>query len=433
MVEPSAALNQDHLSLPRGLQPLPHQLARYPEFASRQGLRAHAHELLALWDHARDQGIGGFHHRLNAHGAVQPTGNQRSLIIQARLLYNYAEGMALGYPGAAEQAQHLFAFIGQRLRNANGWYSSLLQDEHRSADCLDTYSNAFVIVAFARYAQRGGPPAALAEGLRLLALIEEHCAPDGPEHGVYGHSAWDSSQPRFLSTAPGYIARVGPLMPFLSGNVVLHFLEALTCLYQAGATQVVQRIQQLRTFFLDHIYHPPSGAVIDSFFGAWDKPDYSTPSDFGHALEWVDFFRSVPGCELPEAVERAITDGAIRHALRENGLFQACYFHPEGRCAGGVSFWHQVESTNTFDLMATCYNDDRYATAAQRAAAAYAHFFIDCSISESGRHFYGIHYEMDANGVALRRAKGDWWKCDYHPMRMICGLLSPQRGTMFDE
>ena len=44
--------------------------------------------------------------------------------------------------------------------------------------------------------------------------------------------------------------------------------------------------------------------------------------------------RQAPGAELPEAIERAILDKALKNAVQENGAFMDQFFLTERQCAG---------------------------------------------------------------------------------------------------
>lgn len=383
-------------------------------------VRAHLCGLIAFWGRSQDHEIGGFHVYRDSDGSCYSSGRHkgdyRPLIIQARLLYNFSEGMRAGIPDSAAYAAHAYDYIHNHLRTSHGWYGSRYAGDLTGGDLLDTYSNSFAIIGLARYAQATKDREILAQALELLQLIEDHCAPQGLAAGVAGYADAPAADAKRSSW------RRGGTMGRHSGNALLHVTEAIARLHDAGAPDMAPRLQALRDFFQRWILDPHSYSVFDVFADGWEQPNRNYPSDFGHALEWIDFFRSVPDCALSEATERAIADSALEHGLADTGLFQARYHHPEGACAGSVDFWHQTEAVNTMRRMAIVTGDEHYRNAGRRLLAAYFRYFVDADD--------GVFSLMDVNGVVLSRYKGDHWKCDYHPVRMVMGLLEDDGGLL---
>ncbi|MFW5846481.1 MAG: AGE family epimerase/isomerase [Planctomycetota bacterium] len=372
-------------------------------------IRHHLSGLLDLWAGQRDE-TGGFHCSIRGDGSRREVW-LKPVLIQARLLYNFSEGIRLGLAGSAAQAEHAWRYLREQAVGPHGWYHSFYKGERVGGDVLDVYSNSFVALAMARYGQVTGERTPIEEAHRLLAEIRRQCCPAPiAEAGVLGqhHRAGEAVDWRH-----------GALMPRYSGNALLHFTEAVVRLHDADpGPELVALVQDLRTFFLARILDPELYIVYDHFHGDWTRPHRGRCSELGHALEWVDFFRCVPGCALPPAVERGILERAAG-AVLPNGLFQSGFYQPECRSAGPVDFWVQVEAVKGFNLGYALLGAP-YDELCRRCLTAYFRCFVD----EDG----AVFETCDPNEVVLDRDKGGYWKCDYHSVRMCVDLIERSDG-----
>ena len=358
----------------------------------------HFEGILRYWERCRDRERGGFHHLIDSTGTVVPTSG-RVVLIQARQLYNYAEGIRAGVDFSRDPAEHLYDFLTNSLRTPGGWYTSLVDEKLFSPDGLDTYMNLFVVIAMARYAQATGRADVRAEAWRLFRLVEEKTiVGDLRTDGVLG--CWGEGERGFA-----------PIGKF-AGNNVLHYLEAVVCLRDAGLeAQLGERVFAVRDFFLARILDPKETVTFDAFRDGFHDPDRrpGAYASLAHGLEWFGFFREWPGAELPEATERAILDKALQNAVQPNGAFMDQFFLTERQCAGAASFWTQSEAVKAFGLGARLFGEP-YGDAFRRTAEFYFAKFLDAD--------GGVFSAVDRNGVALSRMKGHAWKADYHSLRM---------------
>jgi len=294
----------------------------------KNAFHGHFEGILRYWERCRDRERGGLHHLIDSTGTVVPTPD-RVLLIQARQLYNYAEGIRAGFAFCREPAEHLYGFMTSVLRTAGGWYASLVDGRLFSPNGLDTYVNLFVVLAMARYAQATGRADARAEAWRLFRLIEDKTiVGDLRADGVLG--CWGVGERGFA-----------PIGKF-AGNNVLHYLEAVVCLRDAGLeTELGDRVFAVRDFFLARILDPREIVTFDAFRDGFREPDRrpGAYASLAHGLEWFGFFREWPGAELPGATERAILDQALANAVQPNGAFVDQFFLTERRCGGAASFW----------------------------------------------------------------------------------------------
>ena len=358
----------------------------------------HFEGILRYWERCQDHEIGGCHHLIDSTGTVIPTPN-RVILIQARQLYNYAEGIRAGYDFCREHAAHLYDFMTGRLRTPGGWYASLIDGALQAEQALDTYMNLVVVLALARYAQASGCADVRAEAWRLFRLVEEKTIPgDLRRDGVLG--GWGDGGRGF------------PPMGMFAGNNVLHYLEALICLRDAGLEAALgDRVFAVRDFFLARILDPVEFVTPDNFRDGFHNPDRRPGAyvSLAHGLEWFGFFREWPGAELPEATERALLDKALQNAVQPDGAFVDQFYLTERRCAGGASFWTQSEAVKAFGLGARLFGEP-YGDAFRRTADFYFSKFLDAD--------GGVFSAVDRNGVATSRMKGHAWKADYHSLRM---------------
>ena len=359
----------------------------------------HFETILRYWERCHDPIAGGFHHRIDSTGSVIPS-SHRIILVQARLLYNYAEGVRAGLGFCRTHADHLYDHITTRHRTPGGWYSSLLDGALYAPDGLDTYMNLFVVIAMARYAQATGRSEARAEAWRLFRQIEDKTIPGSLRtDGILG--CWGTGD-RFFA----------PMGRF-AGNNVLHYLEAINCLRDAGHTeeQLGRRVFEVRELFLTRILDPRETVAFDAFENSFQTPCRvpGTYASLAHGLEWFGFFREWPGAELPAETERAILEKALTHAVQADGHFTDQFYLTEGRCAGPASFWTQAEAVKAFGLAARLFNGP-YREAFRRTADFYFTKFVDAD--------GGVFSAVDRNGVVTSRMKGHAWKADYHSLRM---------------
>ena len=358
----------------------------------------HFEGILHYWERCRDPKQGGFHHLIDSTGTVLPS-SHRAILIQARLLYNYSEGILSSLSFCREHADHLYDYITTSLRTPGGGYTSFMDEKLFSPSGLDTYMNLFVVIGMARYAQTTNRADVRAEAWRLFRLIEEKTIlGDICTEGVLG--CYGEGERGFA-----------PIGKF-AGNNVLHYLEAILCLRDAGfENQLGNRIWEVREFFLSRIFDPTDCVTFDAFREGFHDPDRKPGAyaSMAHGLEWFGFFREWPGAELPETVERALLDKALHHAVQPNGNFTDQFFLTERQAAGGAGFWTQSEAVKAFCLGARLFGEP-YGDAFQRTTDFYFSKFLDSD--------GGVFSSVDRNGVATSRMKGHAWKADYHSLRM---------------
>ncbi|MCC5850231.1 MAG: AGE family epimerase/isomerase [Verrucomicrobia bacterium] len=371
----------------------------------------HFESLLRFWTASRDPGGNGYHHNRDWKGTVLP-GPQRNLLIHSRLLYMYAEGVRLGHGFAREHADNLHGFLVGHMRDEDGGYGTLDGTEWRTPGILSTYDNLFVVIGLARYAEATGSEEARAEAWRLLEMIETRCAPEGVEKGLRGYAGTDTPPP-------------GSRLGFFTGNINLHYLEALCCLQRAGGGEIGCRLQKIRSFFQTWILDDSRWITHEDFGESYAHPhvEPGAASSLAHALEWVDFFREA-GSPLDPETEQGLMHKGLEHGVDTDGFFRDAFYLHEGRAAGAASFWTQVEAAKTFNRASEFDPQGLWADAAKRVTDYYFRHFVD----PEG----GVFSRVDRTGVVTSRYKGYKWKCDYHSVRLCVDALERGGGALFD-
>ena len=382
----------------------------------RADVEAHFSGILRNWSQRWDADSGGFHSSVGGDGALRRRGDYRALLIQARLLYNFSEGLLHGYDEHVGLAKRTFRYLIDELRDESGWFTSKgrspWQRPGETTVLGDPYTNLFVVIACAKYFKASHVEEAAQVGLDLFQLINEQCAADNIAlHGIKAHCRPGGERSR--DGRHDY-----------SGNVMLHYLEALVQLADVDlGEETHQRLADVRSLFLDYIYDADHAICHDNFNGSFQEPRVEHGrSSQGHALEWIDFFRAIDAYALPEEVERNLLDTIAQRAIDpETHLFINTYFYDERKSAGGVDFWGQPEACKTYNLATHVYGG-RYAEIGRHLLQAY---FSRCVDSDQG-----VFYELDRNGVITSRHKGSSWKCDYHSLRMCVDLMDRQGGFL---
>ncbi len=389
------------------------------DLITRDQVEEHFKGIVKNWSLRWNDELGGFDYGVRSNGETYNRGNRRPLLIHARLLYNFSEALLHGLDEYAAIAERCYTFIYEKMSTEFGWYASVGELKHpgrdergdRPSEMLDTYDNTFVVIAFAKYKKATGRSDVGEEAVRLLELINKECASaDIAENGVRSIGG------KIEGTRFG-------MWGGCSGNTMLHYLEALVNLHEADLGDHKQDIDAVRSLFLKYIYSAEHHMIYDGFRKSFADPYNARGAhgSQGHALEWIDFFRVIDGCALPETVERDLLDHAAQRAIADTGLFVNYYYYTEGKAAGPVDFWGQPEAAKAYNLAADIYGGE-YAAIGQRLLKAYFTYFVD--------EDQGVFYECDRNGVLTDARKGGRWKCDYHSLRMCVDLLDREGGFL---
>lgn len=254
-------------------------------------LRDHA---FPLWlEHGLDHARGGFHEWLDP-ATLTCDAPYRRLRVAARQVWCFAQATRLGVPGAAEAVARGLDFLRDRARLPGGGYATRFDLAGRLVDPrLDTYDNAFCLLAFAGAGERG---AAMAQ----LALFE------GPLRHPLG--GWREGIPD----------GAGPRRQ----NPHMHLLEALLEAHAAFAEpRCLDLAEEVVALFLTRFLHRQSGTLPEYFDESLAPLSESGRHlvEPGHHAEWAWLLRrhaaalAAAGRRAPEGLE-ASPDLLLRFA-----------------------------------------------------------------------------------------------------------------------
>jgi mannose-6-phosphate isomerase len=297
--------------------------------------RAHLLELLRVWwEHGLDRERGGCWNRLSH--ALEPVPEpKRRLLVHARLVWAFSEGVVQGAGEPAKAAaRHAHAFLTERFRDprGGGYWLELGPDGAPADPRKQLYAHAFVVFALAHYARALGEPAALSEARAVLALLREHLA--SPAGGWFEWAARD------WSLLPG---------PRLQ-NPHMHLLEALLALDEVESDPDARGMAD-RIFALcaDRFVDRAQGCLGEQFDAGW-RPLAGAEErrvEPGHHFEWVWLLHAYARARggHPEALQLAdlLHRFARRHGVDSDGLVVDA-LEPSGRLArGSKRLWPQTE------------------------------------------------------------------------------------------
>jgi mannose-6-phosphate isomerase len=308
--------------------------------------RAHLLELLRVWwEHGLDQERGGCWNRLS-HALAPVREPQRRLLVHARLLWAFSEGVLQGAGEPARvAARHAHACLMERFRDPRrgGYWLAIGADGAPADERKQLYAHAFVVFALAHYARAFGERAALDEARAVLALLRERLS--SPAGGWFEWAARDWS------------ALPGPRLQ----NPHMHLLEALLELDEVEpdpeARDMADRIFALCA---DRFVDRAQGCLGEQFDADW-RPLASAEErrvEPGHHFEWAWLLHSYARARggHPEALLLAdlLHRFARRHGVDSDGLvFDA--LEPSGRLArASKRLWPQTEHLKALAVRGEC-------------------------------------------------------------------------------
>ncbi len=353
----------------------------------------HFETILRYWERCHDPIAGGFHHRIDSTGTVIPS-SQRIILGQARLLYNYAEGVRAGLGFCRTHADHLYDHITTRHRTRADGSVHSLDGALYAPTALDTYMNLFVC-------DRHGP------------LCPSHRADPrrGPEPGACSGQIEDDDPIPARSRTDGTWAagaqddRLFAPMGRFAGNIVLLIIgsvqSALRDAGPHGRANWAAGCSRSASCSLTRILDPretssPSTLRKTAFNPPAELPEPTPRSPT--AWNWFGFFREWPGCRAAAETERAILEKALNHAVRRTDNFTRSILSDRRTVCGPASFWTQAEAVKDFGL-ARAYFNGPYREAFSPHADFYFHNSSSLQMAESSAPW-------TATAVVTSRMKG---------------------------
>lgn len=232
-------------------------------------------EALPLWSHAGlDDEAGGFVEKLTLDGRPLLDADKR-LRVQARQIYVYSHAHLLGWeppaggPTALEAACQGFDFLTRQYwRDDEGFVYSVKRNGAHADPRVESYEQAFAILAFAWHFRATGDEAAAEWAERTLSVLDDTLG--DIEHGGY-----------FENPTHDLPRRQNPHM---------HLLEALLAWHETTGEDIwLRRAQDIISLFRAHFFDGETGTLGEFFNADWSRAGGTMGKiiEPGHHFEWV--------------------------------------------------------------------------------------------------------------------------------------------------
>ncbi len=231
------------------------------------------------WALGADRQNGGFYEALDRAG--RPDERLRRLRVQARQVYAFATGAALGWRGPWREAvDHGLAYLERRYRRADGLYRTLVTPDGAPLnDAALLYDQAFVLIARAA-AARVLPERRRELEAEAAAHLEQILA-------VFRHDGGGFREPDYEQTPPRYgLDFEGEFQC----NAQMHLFEAALGWAEISADpRWVAVADEIGALACVRFIDPESGALRELFDAGWNPAEGEAGRiiDPGHQFEWA--------------------------------------------------------------------------------------------------------------------------------------------------
>jgi mannobiose 2-epimerase len=356
--------------------------------------------VLPFWArHSVDHDHGGFITHLGRDGTITDP-SHKFLIMQARMIYSFITGAALGGPPEWRSiAQQGVDFFLRHFRDIqyDGWFWSVTRQGRPGESGKRMYGHAFVIYALSEFARITGDSNALAAANHTWSLVGEYLW-DREFSGVVEacNRAWTPTDRRHTM------------------GTHLHTLEGLLALNDAmGGNQYWSHVRRIADLVVTRMVATGTRCALEFFHPHW-APDAERRHglvDYGHNLEAAWLLLRVHRLEEIPAY-RHVAKGFLDYVL-EFGLdtvHGGVFSHgPVGHPATVKEkiWWVQCEALPALLLGYLVFGDERYFDAFRNVA--------DFCLAHLCDPEYGEWYHStEEDGTPRDTTKGSAWKAAYH-------------------
>ncbi len=378
--------------------------------------------ILPYWHATVDTEYGGF--LLADPMPVSPDQVEKQVVTQARMLWGFSHASIHGWDGAGRDylsaARSGYAFLMDFFhdRQHGGFYWSTDRSGRVLNDKKILYGEAFVIYALVEFYRATGDTAPLNHALALFQVLQAKTRDD--HHGGWRehfHRNWDYiSQPTegALVELPGH----------KSANAHLHWMEALTELYQVVGTPDLRRALK-EALSVNRRYFYPRNADHACFHRTIDwkrvTGGRSEGVSYGHNVEFAWLMlraQEVLGEALDWDYFRRYLDHALAYGFdrERGGLFTLGMPGKQAHERRKV-WWCQSEmvAALTYAMRGPFAGGD-----AQPLQATLD--FLDRHMTDP---VDGVYYSaVTEEGVVQQQGKANWWKGMYHDVRALVMFVS---------
>jgi mannobiose 2-epimerase len=356
--------------------------------------------VLPFWaDHSVDQDCGGFITHLARDGAITDR-SEKFVVMQARMIYGFATGAALGGPREwLNFARQGASFLLQRFRDFehDGWYWSVSRQGAPRDTSKRMYGHAFAVYALAEYGRLARDGRALGAASHCWSLTED-CLWDRDGEGVFEVCSRDwklADRRRTMGTH-------------------LHTLEALLALHEAtGDARCWPRARAICDLVATRMVEAEERCALEKFGADWTHDVELSRGlvDYGHNLEAAWLLLRVHQAEDSPAYRdtaRCFLDYVLKFGLdaKHGGVFS---HGPIGQPATVREkiWWVQTEALVAFLLAHLVFGEEKYLDAFRNV--------WDFCMKHLHDPEYGEWYHATAEeGTPRDTSKGSAWKAAYH-------------------
>ena len=376
-----------------------------------------AGKILPYWfDTAQDTNRGGY---LLADDAVRgrrpPV--EKQLVTQSRMVWGFSRAHLAGfsdtnrnYLAAATQGYHFLLDHFLDRQNGGYYWSTDLQGKPVNAGKY-LYGESFMVYALVEYYRASNDPEALRRAMELYQAVQAHLH-DNTNGGWFEHSERD-----WKLLAPGDPRDPVEVIGYKSANAHLHWMEALTELYDASHDPAVKESlsEALR---LDMTYFYPTNPGQCMFLREFNwKPVVGPDRDglsYGHNVEfaWL-MIRAETVLGRNPSWDRFYA--LVNHALKyggddEHGGLYSRGLDDQPAFDTDKVWWIQAEWLAALTDALKHQNDPRY----EAALTKLLHFIQTKQASPQD----GIWlYAVTADGQPKDNTLASSWKANYHDVR----------------
>lgn len=374
-------------------------------------------KILPYWfDTAQDTNRGGYLLADDAIRGRRPPA-EKQIVTQSRMVWGFSRAQLAGFSNtnrnyltAATQGYHFLLDHFLDRRNGGCFWSTDL-DGKPVNDGKFLYGEAFVIYAFVEYYRASGDPDALRRALELYHTVQVHLH-DDKNGGWFEHATrnWKLLKPGDPRNPVEIVGRK-------SANAHLHWMEALTELYDASRDPAVKEslIEALR---LDMTYFYPEDTAQCAFFRQFDWQPVTGPGSdglsYGHNVEFAWLMvraEQVLGREPSWNQFYALLNHALAHGYDDEhgGLYSKGYGDQPATDTEKV-WWIQAELLAALTDALKHQPDPR-----DEAALVKLLQFIKTHQADPRDGIW--LYAVTADGRPKDNIKANSWKANYHDVR----------------
>jgi mannose/cellobiose epimerase-like protein (N-acyl-D-glucosamine 2-epimerase family) len=376
-----------------------------------------ADKILPYWfDTAQDTNRGGY---LLADDAVRGrrTPAEKQIVTQSRMVWGFSRAHLAGFSTTnrnylAAAAQGYRFLLDHFLDRKNGgyfWSTDLKGKPVNDGKFL--YGESFVIYALVEYHRASGDPEALRRALELYRAVQAHFH-DAKNGGWFEHA-----ERNWELLSPGKPQKAIEMIGCKSANAHLHWMEALTELYEASHDPAVKESlgEALR---LNQTYFYPENPGHCMFFREYDwKPAAGPGKDglsYGHNVEFAWLMiraETVLGREPSWDRFYALLNHALTYGGDDEhgGLYNRGVDDQPANDTEKV-WWVQAEWLAALTDALKHQNDPRYEAALTKLLP-----FIQNKQADPKDGIW--LYAVTADGRPADTTKANSWKANYHDVR----------------